>query len=95
MTVGSNRSVEALPEGLRDRLFTSGWFGFVMAIGHQWTIFVSKLIRLFLRIFSFLFVVFASLCVYLYFFFFVAKTYPRTSYLSIYVHCLATRSMLR
>ena len=68
MTVGSNRSVEALPEGLRDRLFTSGWFGFVMAIGHQWTIFVSKLIRLFLRIFSFLFVVFASLSVYLYFF---------------------------
>ena len=53
MTVGSNRSVEALPEGLRDRLFTSGWFGFVMAIGHQWTIFVSKLNRLFLRIFSF------------------------------------------
>ena len=94
MTVGSNRSVEALPEGLRDRLFTSGWFGFVMAIRHQWTIFVSKLIPLFLRIFSFLFVVFASLCVYLYFFF-VAKTYPRTSYLSIYVHCLATRSMLR
>ena len=93
MTVGSNRSVEALPEGLRDRLFTSGWFGFVMAIRHQWTIFVSKLIPLFLRIFSFLFVVFASLCVYLYFF--VAKTYPRTSYLSIYVHCLATRSMLR
>ena len=53
MTVGSNRSVEALPEGLRDRLFTSGWFGFVMAIRHQWTIFVSKLIPLFLRIFSF------------------------------------------
>ena len=35
MTVGSNRSVEALPGGLRDRLFTSGWFGFVMANGDR------------------------------------------------------------